>query len=880
MRRTLATSIALAAVRIAALLVPRQEREAWRREWEAEILHRQRTLAAAPDADWAGQISLMRRSAGSIFDAAWLRRQLTTDSDFVHDVRHAWRLYRRAPATVGLVVLLLGVGIGSATAVFSALDAMLLRALPFPAADRLGLVWQQSDTGEHADVAPANYLDWRDRATRLELAAAEPYGWDYTGGAEPESLTGARVTEGFFDLLSPRLQLGRLPTPDDYRLRRAIVLLSDAIWKRRFGGDMTIVGRSIRLDGEPFEVIGILSPAFEPRILGGRLDAWTLKASFEDYERRSRGGGYWHVLARLRPGVTLAAAQAELDAISAQLGTEHPRTNRNVRASVMPLRSHLANGTERPLTLLGLGAAFILLLAVGSVATLQLSLLTARLQEFVVRSALGAARGRIVRQVVAESAALAAVAVALGVGLASIALGLMRSAMSDLSPTVAQAALNAPAVLFALGLGLVTATLASGLPLLTVLRSNAAARVSGPLSVRGQAPVLYGRSALVVVQIALALVLLASAGLLGRSFLRLAGVDAGLETPNLLALQVFAYDRNETAAKRMQFFADTITRIRTVPGVEAVGAASTVPFLKADIDISSRLVIHGRPSAPDEAPTVFLAAASPDYFRTAGIPLRRGRPFAETDTMTARGVAIVNETAARRFWPGADPIGATIEVVDYGRTKTLEVVGIAGDIRYGGLAGQARPEVFLPHAQSPSATMTYVVRTSIEPGAMIKAVKQAVWSVDPLQTFYDEGAVPDMIAASLRPRLVILQLALFFAGIGIVLATAGAYGAVAWAVRRRTAEFGIRMALGATATDVRRHLLVYGGRLAMAGIAIGLACALVLGRLLGSFLFEVRPTDPTTLAAISAGVLAVVLAATWIPARRAMRIDPLQALRE
>jgi putative ABC transport system permease protein len=868
MRRNLATSIALALVRFVSVIVPRRDRDAWRREWEAEIVY-------APGRD---DLTLVRRSAGSVFDAAWLRRQFTRDSDLVHDVRHAWRLYRRAPAGVGLVMILLGVGIGASTAVFSAVDAILLRPLPFPDPDRTALIWQRTNTADRTDVAPGNFFDWQARSTRMDFAAAVPFSRDYTGGAEPEILMGAQVTEGFFDALGVRPQHGRLPVPDDYRLRRNVVVLSDAVWHRRFGGNPDLVGQSIRLDHEPFEVIGILPASFEPRIHGGRLDQWTLKSTIEEYEPRIRGSAYWHVVARLRPGVTWEQASAELDAISAQLAAAYPQTNRTVRAWMMPLRTHLADGTERPLALLALGAALILLLAVGSVANLQLTLLTARLQEFVMRSALGAARGRIVRQVVAEGAAIAVVAVAIGLALASIALGFLRGASLDLPPSAGGATLNLATVLFAVLVGLVAAVLASALPVLTVLRFGAAGRVAGSLAVRGSVPVLYGRSALVVVQISLALVLLVSAGLLARSFVRLLGVDAGLVPRHLLALQVFAYDRNDTEAKRTQFFADTVARMAAVPGVESVGAAATVPFLKADIDMSSSLVIQGRPTTPDAVPRVYLTAATPGYFRTAGITIRRGRDFEATDTMQSRPVAIVNEVAARRYWPGDDPIGSTVGVLFHGQKKTMEVVGISADLRYGGLDGSSRPELFMPHAQAPSAGMTYVVRTTGDT-VTINALKQAVWSVDPLQTFYEAGSVPDMVESSLRPRLFVLQLALFFAAIGFVLAVAGAYGAVAWAVRRRTAEFGVRMALGATGADIRRQTLAYGGRLAMVGLAVGLVGAVLLGELLRAFLFEVSAFDPLTLASIAAGLFLTVLAASAIPARRASRIDPTIALR-
>ena len=409
------------------------------------------------------------------------------------------------------------------------------------------------------------------------------------------------MTEGFFDALRVEPQHGRLLNADDYRLKRNVAVLADGVWKRRFGANPAIVGQSIRLDDAMFEIVGVLPPGYEPKILGGRgrLDVWTAKTVVEDYEKQSRTGGYWHVVGRVKAGSTVGRAQAELDAISAQLAKEQPRTNANVRAQAISMRAHLAGGAERPLALLGLGSLFILLLALGSVVNLQLGLLTARLQEFAVRTALGAHRPRLVRQVFVESATIAAIAVALGIALAAALLAAIRAVSPEALEIAGGARLNLPVLAFAAGLGLIAATLAAVLPVMTILRSEATSGVRGALSVRGQAPVLYGRSALVVVQIALAVVLLVSAGLIGRSFVRLLGVDAGLQTRNLLAVQVFAYDRNETAAKRIAFFANTIDRIRALPGVESVGAASTVPFLNADIDIGSPLLIQGRAVAPD-----------------------------------------------------------------------------------------------------------------------------------------------------------------------------------------------------------------------------------------------------------------------------------------
>jgi putative ABC transport system permease protein len=873
-------TVALAFVHLVSLVVPRRDRDAWRREWEAELLHGQRVLEHDGRASFGTEIRLGRRALGSLVDAAWLRRQFTRDSEVVHDARHALRLYRRAPGLLTLVVAVLAAGIGSATAVFGAVDAAFLQPLPLRDESHVVVIRQESPDSDETDVAPANFLDWRQRLLEADIvAAAEPYSRDYFDGQHPETLPGARVTDGFFDVFGIAAQRGRLLTADDFRARRNVAVLSDAAWRRRFGAAPDIIGQSFRFDDETFEIAGVLPAGFEPRLLGGGIEIWTPKLTIEDYERRSRGGGYWNVVARLRPDRSTVDAQVRLDAVSAELAAAFPRTNHQVRAAIVPIRDHLAGTAERSLLILAVGSLCILLLALGSVANLQLGLLAGRVTEFAVRRALGAARGRLVRQVFGETIALAMLAVTLGIGLAWLLLGAIRAITPDVPIIVDGAVLTWRALLFAGLLALAAAFSAAALPVVTVLRSGAASTTGGTLSLRSVAPALQGRSALVVVQIALALVLVVAAGLLGQSLTRLLSVDTGLETRNLLALQVFAYDRNETAAQRTAFFQSTLARIAALPGVERAGAASTVPFLKADLNISSPLLVRGRVTSVDDAPRVFLTAATPGYFEAAGISLRRGRTFTPHDVMGARGVAIVNDTTARREWPNEDPIGRIVEVVDAGRRKTVEVIGVVADLRYGGLHGAPRAEVFLPHAQSPSAAMTYVVRTSVESGAMLDAARRAVWTVDPLQTFYDAGAVPEMIRTSVRPRLFVLRLVAVFAAIGILVAVAGAYGAVAWSLQRRTAEFGVRMALGARASDIRRAIVGYAGRLAGAGIAIGLAGAVAFGRTLHSFLFGVDAADPVTLGLVALAVFAAVILAAAGPARRAGRIDPATALR-
>ena len=873
--------LALAAVRAVSLVVPRRDRPEFRREWNAEILNDHFGRRHDPRTSWRSDMSLFRRSLGSFSDAAWLRRQFTRDNEFAHDVRHALRLYRRSPGMLALIVAVLAIGLATSTAVFSAVNALLLQPVPYADADRAMMIWQRSAETPHGDMAPADFLDLRDRLKQFDVvAAAEPFSRDYVDGGEPEIFTGARVTAGFFDVLRTEPTFGRLFNADDYLLKRSVVILSDAVWKRRFGGTPDTVGKTVRLDGESFEVVGILPPGFEPKLLRGKVDVWSAKTTIEDYERRIRSSGYWNVVARLRAGTSLALGQQELDAVSAKIAEENPKTNKGVAMWAMPLRTHLADGAEKPLSLLAVGALLMLLLAMGSAANLQMTVLSARLQEFVVRAALGAHRRRLVRQVLSESVVLAIVAVAAGVALSTLLMTAIRAVGPEALTLSDQLGLNARVLIFASLLGLAAVLLASLPPILSLLRSDRVATVPGMLNTRSASPLSGGRSALVVVQIALAAVLLVSAGLLGRSFVKVLAVDPGVATRHLIAAQVFAYDRNETAAKRIAFFSDTIERIRALPGVESVGAASTVPFLDADIDIATTIVVEGAPPlASGEERRVYLSSATPDYFKAAGIVLRRGRVFTNADAFTSSTVAIINETAARRHFPDQDPIGRSITVMDSGRKKTAQIVGIAGDVRFGGLEGASRPEVILPHTQSPSATMTYVVRTGYDATSMLNQIKKAVWSVDPLQTFYEAGAVSDMVDKSLRPRVFALRLVMLFAGVGFALAIAGAYSAVAWAMRRRTAEFGIRLALGAQAADIRRHMLSYGLRLAAAGIAAGLVVAALLSRLLQSLLFGIDAHDPATLAAIAALLLSAVLAACAIPARRAGRIDPVSALR-
>ena len=877
----LALRACLAIIRAVSAIVPSASRAEWRAEWEAEVTWRWDQLADRERLDWRSRMDLFRRALGTVPDAAWLRRQFTADADLVHDLKHGLRMLAKAPTFTLSAVLILALGIGGTVSIVALLDTLFLRPLPYGDANRIVTVWTRSASrpAERDDVAPADFLDWRARAKSFShFAGIVPFSRNVTGGGEPEVLFGAQVTEGFFDAIGMPPILGRGFLADEHAQgARKVVVITYGLWQVRFGGDPQIVNKTISFDNEPWTIVGVLPKSFAPQLLPrpGEVAVWTPRAP-QAYDPRIRASRWWNVVARLRPGVTLEQAQSEMDAISQTIARENPRTNSGMTALLVPMREHLTGGVSLPLFLML--AAVVLVLGIGcaNVASLLLARGVERSREFAIRSALGAGRVRLVRQLIAESLLLSMIAAVVGVALATAGL----RAIIALAPSgllrLHDSAIDGRMIAFAAALTTLTAIAFGLIPALQfsrrgrdVLRERQSSGTRGSL-----------RRGLVAAEVAIALVLLAGAGLLVRSFERLLSVDPGFRPHGVVTAQVFAGDRYGPPARARLFVGTVVDSLQTMPGIEAAGAVSAMPFAMSNIDIRSDLDLVGRPAAaPGEQRGTYVTIATPGYFETMSIPLREGRFLKPTDTEMAPTVAVISEALRRREWPDESPLGRRIKIAWQGQPVEAEIVGVVSQIRHDGLDTAARSEVFLPHAQLPFTSMTFVARGTGDPLALIDRVKQRVWSVDALQPIYDAASVERLVNASVVRQRFSMTVMSAFALIALALCAGGIYGIISFTTTQRTREIGVRMALGADTPAIRWMVLREGSIVIAIGLAIGVIGAMATSRFLRTMLFEIAPGDPLTLGVVCALLTAVGLAACYFPARRATQVDPLIALR-
>ena len=876
----------LALLRAASRLVPAHQRERWLGEWEAEVLHRWRWLEGRRSLGPREQVDLARRVMGALPDAVWLRRQLTADAELIHDLRHGFRVLKRDGGGALAAATVLALGLGASTAVFGVVDALLLRPLPYREPDRIVTLWQThaKRPGQLDDVSPANFLDWRERLRAFEhVAAANPYAYDYTGGAEPEVFFAIRVSEGFLEALGATPMLGRGFLPEEYRAgRENVALLAHGLWRRRFGSDPGVVGRTIPLDGTAFTVVGVLPADFEPRLLptAGERGIFTPHV-VEEHNKKVRGTGWWNVVARLGQDVTPPQAQQELDVVAAELAREHPRTNSGSGIRAVPLAEHLTAGVRGPLLLLLGAVGLVLLITWSNVAGLLLARGAAREGELVVRASLGASRGRLVRQLVAENGLVVVAGCGLGMALASWGMDVIVALSPVDVPRLSQVGMSSRVLAFAGVLALVSALACGIAPALRFSRPRpfASLKQAGGTA----APALSReplRRGLVVAELALSLVLLVGAGLLVRSFTRLVAVDPGFRAEGVLALQVFAWDRQQTPAARARFFEETLARLAELPGVGAAGAVSRMPFIEANIGIRSTLQIEGVPELPPEqAPRVFLSTATPGYFPAMKIRLVAGRLFDARDAAAGRTVALVNEALARAHWADQSPLGSQVILRFEGKPIRAEVVGVVASVRHERLERAPEPEAFLPHAQTGFGSMTYVLRTSADPASLTEAAKQRIRSLDPLLAFYRTASLRELVSKSLAERRFLLVLISSFAAIAVLLAAVGLYGLLSVLAIERRREMGVRMALGAGASDIVRLVLEQGLGLVAPGLALGFAAALFATRALAGVIYGISLVDPLTLALVAALIGFVSLTACYLPARRAGRVDPCVTLR-
>ena len=877
MMSRLALWLALWIVRTVAMLVPARLRADWKREWDAELMHSAHLTA----------MDRITRALGSLTDAAWIRRQFTLDADAVHDALHGARLLLKTPGFTAITLLVFAIGIGATTAIVSVADALILRPLPVPEPERVMTVWQYNRaTGAgQQDVAPANAIDWIQRARSFEaIAMAEPWSVNSTiAGREPEYLTAARVSQHFFTVIGTPMLHGRTFLPEEYRRGAGrVAILSYPLWRDRFGGDASVMGRAALLDnGEPFTVVGVMPQGLELRLFDSRFTrpeplVWLPKQGFDDFEPNSRGAGYWNVIGRLAPGVSIERAKAEFDLLSAQLAREYPQTNRNTAAQLVPLRTHLAGSLRQVLPLLVGAAAILLIVACANIANLLLARGAARGREFAVRQSLGASRGRLVRQMLVECLLLATVGGVAGLALARWTLDVIARLRPLDVARVDQIPIDARAVLLAGGVILVTAIIAGLMPSIQLSRpAGARALKEG----RGSSRRAVG-GALVVVEVAAAVVLAVGAGLLVRSFVLIQGVDPGFERDRVAALQLFASPRMDTPEKRIVFFQQALERLRGLPGVVAAGGVSAMPFGEAKVIARAPLAIAGRPTVAEDQSVIFTTAVDGDYFQAMGVPLLKGRLFEATDTASSRQVVLVSQSAVRHFWPASDPIGERVRFRFSGVAYDAEVVGVVGDVQHEALDRAAPAEVFVPYAQSGFRTLTLVVRTAGGgPAANLQAMKEQIWAIDPLQAIFDTAMVEQLVSKTLMGRRFVMFLLGGFAVATLLLTLAGVYGVMSFSATHRMREFGIRVALGAARRDIVGLVLGEGLKLAVLGVIVGVVVALPLVQLLRALLYGVTATDPVTYLIVTLGLLLVAALACYMPARRALKVDPAQTLR-
>ncbi len=813
------------------------------------------------------------------------RRWLWWDQ-VTRDAHYALRMLRRSPAFTATAVLTLALGIGANTAIFSVIDAALLRPLPYPQPDRIAMLYGRGPAGDNETLSPATFLDFR-RQNRAfaALAAFRQSPFNVTGQDRPERAQGAVVTPDFFAVLGVQAQLGRTLTADlDKPGAARTVVLSYGLWQRRYGGSPDALGRQIVLDGEPRTVVGVMPPYFQ---YPPESELWTA-ARFAvpehvlrpDLDQSNiRDSHYFDTIGRLRPGVSVAQARTEADLIARRLKQQYGSDEEATGAALFTLHDDLI-GAARPALMILLGAvALLLLIACANVANILLARGAARQKEIAVRAALGAGRARLVRQFLTESILLAGAGGGLGVALAYAGLHPLRALLP--ADMLANAALKLdPRVLvFTLFVSLASGILFGLLPALH-LSSGA---LDGMLKEgsRGSSGGLRAhrtRSALVATEVALAAVLLVGAGLLIRSFTRLLAVSGGFRAERVLSLRLsLPQARYPAAGDRARFVARALASIASLPGV---GSAAVVSRLPLSLGSSTRSVdIKGRTSTQEDGAPDYLVI-SPDYFRSMGIRLVVGRAFNERDDASAPPVVILNQAMARSYWPGRNPIGEFVTVGGCGQeNEWCQVVGVVEDVRQHNLDQNPRPAIYVPYARDPWPFMAFVVRTGTDPAAATSAVESAIHSVDRDQPLYGIRTMDEVVSASRSPRRVRTLLLSLFAALALALASVGIYGVLAYLVAERTHEVGIRMALGADRIDVLRLIVGQGLKLALAGVVVGLLLAAGLSRLLSGVLYGVGTTDAPTFAAVAALLVTLAAAASYLPAWRAARVDPVTSLR-
>jgi putative ABC transport system permease protein len=790
-----------------------------------------------------------------------------------HDLRYAVRGLRSSPGFTAVALLTLAMGIGASTTIFSVANTVLLRPFPYREPDRIVRLYETNPSTETFGISEPNYLDWRQRVRGMsQLAAFTGRNASLLGDGDPVELAALVATPSLFPLLGVRPLLGRVFRDEEAKpgAPARVVLLSYALWQTRFGGDRGVVGRTLNLGGTSYEVIGVMPPDL---VFPGNPELWEPLAPSPSAQRGDRRLG---VIGRLAPNVTLARSLDEMRSVARDLARQYPETNGEWGANVTSLQAWLVGDDLRTrVQALLVAVGLLLLMGCVNVANLLLARATARQREMSVRAALGAGRGRIVRQLLTESLVLAAAGAAIGVLLTTLAVPVLRDVGETAIPRLDELAVDWRVVSFGIAASLVTGILFGIAPALQASRAdlNDLLRSGGRVAAAGRL-----RSILIVTSVAMALVLLVGAGLVGRSFERLMRVDYGFRAEGVFTASVaLPNGRYPERAQRAAFYSEAARRLAVTPGVRAVGFTNIAPFSGGSTAISFA-VVGRQPASADEFLSANWRSVTPGYFAATGVPLKKGRLIAETDGEPAPRVVVITETMARRIWPGVDPLGQQVTVG--GSPAPWTVVGIVGDIRDQLLQEEPEPMMYLSFQQVPWSSMWVLVRGPGDPMALAPVVRREIRAIDPLLPVANEQPLSRLVSQiAAQPRFTALIFGLF-ASAALVLAVVGVYGIVAYGVTQRTREIGVRLALGATPSGIVRGVVRHGVGLAGFGIAIGLWAAYALSRFMQGILYDVAPTDAVTYVAVAALLVGCAAAASTLPARWAARLDPVRALRD
>jgi putative ABC transport system permease protein len=863
----------------------------WRRENDLEQEIQTHLKMAMRDRMERGETAEQAKNAVlREFGNVGLIKEVTRDmwgwrsfEQLAQDLRFGVRMLTKHPGFTLVAVITLALGIGANTAIFSVVNTVLLRPLPYKDPNRLVMVWE--DAAQQGfprnSTTPANFIDWRDQNQVFEgMAALGRQSFNLTGVGEPEKIEGRRVSANLFDLLGVEPQLGRaFLREEDQPGANRVVIMSHGLWQRRFGSDINIIGKPLTLNGESFTVVGVMRPDFQ--FPSREAEMW-VPLAFSPGEAANRGRHFLEVIARTKPGITLQQAQAEMDTIAARLQQQYPDMVTSNGSVVISLHEQVVGDIKTALLVLLSAVGLVLLIACANVANLLLARAAVRQKEIAIRVALGAGRLRLIRQFLTESILLAGLGGGVGLLMSLWGINLLKAFIPENISQVEAVTVDAKVLGFTLVVSLLTGlifglapmTQASKLDLNETLKEGGRDSAAGRLGNRI-------RGLLVIAEVAVSLILLVGAGLLINSFMRLSHIDPGFRANNLLTMRVVLPElKYADHRRRSAFYTDLVSRVEALPGVRSAAVTNWIPLVLQGDTVG--ISIEGRPDpGPAERPDVVTRVVSPHYFTTMGIELLQGREFGEQNRGGSHVVVVISETMARRLWPGEDPIGKRITPgTPDNPDDWCEIIGVVKDVRQFQLDADPKPQMYFTYEQAGFFAPNHlVVRTDVEPQSLAATVRGTVWGIDKDQPVSNISTMEDILSESVaRQRFSTLLLGIF-AAVALVLAAVGIYGVMSYSVAQRTREIGIRMALGAQSSDVLELVIGHGMRLALVGVTVGLIGAFVLTRLMQSLLFGVSATDPVTFAVIALLLTGVALLACYLPARRAVKVDQMIALR-